>query len=109
MTLTTDPFEWDDSRARRPNATYRQSVLRLWTMTERAGIAAVRDADLVQRAAGGDVAAFETLVAERLTRALWTASATLGNAADAHDVAQDAFVATWRHLPALRDAAKFDA
>jgi RNA polymerase sigma-70 factor (ECF subfamily) len=72
-------------------------------------MAAVRDVDLVERAAGGDVAAFETLVAARLDRAFRTASAILGSEADAHDVVQDAFVAAWRHLPRLRDGAKFDA
>ena len=68
-----------------------------------------RDEDLVVRAAGGDVDAFETLVAARLNRAFRTASAILGSEADAHDVVQDAFVATWRHLPKLRDRARFDA
>ena len=70
---------------------------------------AVRDADLVERAAAGDVDAFEALVAARLSRAFRTASAILGSEADAHDVVQEAFVATWRHLPKLRDRAKFDA
>jgi RNA polymerase sigma-70 factor (ECF subfamily) len=70
---------------------------------------ALRDEDLVERAAGGDVDAFEALVAARLTRAFRTASAILGIEADAYDVIQDAFVATWRHLPKLRDRTKFDA
>jgi len=70
---------------------------------------AVRDEDLVERAAGGDVDAFEALVAARLNRAFRTASAILGSEADAHDVVQEAFVATWRHLPKLRDRARFDA
>lgn len=70
---------------------------------------AVRDEDLVERAAGGDVEAFEALVAARLNRAFRTASAILGSEADAYDVVQEAFVATWRHLPKLRDRAKFDA
>lgn len=70
---------------------------------------AVRDEDLVERAAGGDVDAFEALVAGRLSRAFRTASAILGSEADAHDVVQEAFVATWRHLPRLRDRARFDA
>ena len=78
-------------------------------MTERVGILAVRDEDLVERAAGGDVDAFEVLVAARLSRAFRTASAILGSEADAHDVVQDAFVATWHHLPKLRDRARFDA
>lgn len=70
---------------------------------------AVRDEDLVERAAAGDVDAFEALVAARLTRSFRTASAILGSEADAHDVVQEAFVATWRHLPRLRDRTKFDA
>jgi RNA polymerase sigma-70 factor (ECF subfamily) len=72
-------------------------------------LTATTDADLVERAASGDVAAFESLVATRLTRAHRTASAILGNAADAHDVVQDAFVAAWRRLPTLRDRRRFDA
>jgi RNA polymerase sigma-70 factor (ECF subfamily) len=78
-------------------------------MTERIGMAAVRDEDLVERAAGGDVDAFESLVAARLNRAFRTASAILGSEADAHDVVQEAFVATWRYLPRLRDRTRFDA
>lgn len=72
-------------------------------------MAAVRDQDLVERAAAGDVDAFEALVAARLNRAFRTASAIVGSEADAHDVVQEAFVATWRHLPKLRDHTRFDA
>ena len=78
-------------------------------MTEPMGVATVRDEDLVQRAAAGDVDAFEVLVAARLNRAVRTASAILGGEADAHDVVQEAFVATWRQLPKLRDLTMFDA
>jgi RNA polymerase sigma-70 factor, ECF subfamily len=78
-------------------------------VTERIELAAPRDAELVERAAAGDEAAFEVLVAARLTRAVRTASAILGGEGDAHDVVQEAFVATWRHLPKLRDRTKFDA
>jgi RNA polymerase sigma-70 factor (ECF subfamily) len=78
-------------------------------MTERIAMVAVRDEDLVERAAAGDVDAFEALVAARLNRAVRTASAILGSEADAHDVVQEAFVATWRHLPKLRDRTRFDA
>jgi len=69
----------------------------------------VRDEDLIKRAAAGDVDAFEALVAARLNRAVRTASAILGGEADAHDVVQEAFVATWRQLPRLRDRTRFDA
>jgi RNA polymerase sigma-70 factor (ECF subfamily) len=78
-------------------------------VTERIAVAAASDGDLVARAASGDVDAFEALVAARLNRAFRTASAILGSEADAHDVVQEAFVATWRHLPKLRDHDRFDA
>jgi RNA polymerase sigma-70 factor (ECF subfamily) len=78
-------------------------------MTQRIATVTGRDEDLVERAAAGDVGAFEALVAARLNRAFRTASAILGSEADAHDVVQDAFVATWRHLPNLRDPRRFDA
>jgi RNA polymerase sigma-70 factor, ECF subfamily len=78
-------------------------------MTERIAMVAVRDEDLVERAAAGEVDAFEALVAARLNRAFRTASAILGSEADAHDVVQEAFVATWRNLPKLRDRTRFDA
>ena len=78
-------------------------------MTERIARVAVRDESLVEAAADGDVDAFEALVAARLNRAFRTASAILGSEADAYDVVQEAFVATWRHLPKLRDRTKFDA
>jgi hypothetical protein len=42
-------------------------------MTERIAVAGLRDEDLVERAAGGDVDAFEALVAARLNRAFRTA------------------------------------
>jgi RNA polymerase sigma-70 factor (ECF subfamily) len=71
--------------------------------------AALADGDLVDQASRGDVAAFEALVEARLAHAFRTASAILGNEADAADVVQDAFVSAWRHLPSLRDAARFDA
>ncbi|MGI8830336.1 MAG: sigma factor, partial [Candidatus Limnocylindria bacterium] len=67
-------------------------------MTEDIVIGPFRDEDLVERAAGDDVVAFEALMAPRLNRAFRTASAILGSEADAHDVVQEAFVATWRHL-----------
>src|SRR3970040_3025428 len=70
---------------------------------------AAGDESVVDVAAAGDVDAFEALVAARLNRSFRTGSAILGSEADAHDVVQEAFVATWRHLPKLRDRTRFDA
>jgi RNA polymerase sigma-70 factor (ECF subfamily) len=78
-------------------------------MTGPVDAAASRANELVERAARGDLDAFEVLIAERLTRLFRTASAILGHEADAHDVVQESCVAAWRHLPRLRDPAKFDA
>lgn len=63
---------------------------------------------LVRRAASGDTAAFEQLVAARADRSFRIARAILGNDADASDATQDAFVAAWRELPRLRDPESFD-
>jgi RNA polymerase sigma-70 factor (ECF subfamily) len=64
---------------------------------------------LVERARGGDRAAFESLVADFLESALRTAVAILGDDSDARDATQDAFLAAWRGLPALRNPEHFDA
>jgi RNA polymerase sigma-70 factor (ECF subfamily) len=64
--------------------------------------------ELVLRAANGDVGAFEQLVIAGTERAYRTARAILGNDADAHDATQEAFLATWRELPRLRDPESFD-
>lgn len=70
--------------------------------------ASATDDALVQRAARGDVAAFDALVASRLDRCYRLAWSILGNDADAADASQDAFVAAWRQLPRLRDLGAFD-
>jgi len=74
-----------------------------------AGIARAADASLVELAGQGDDEAFAALAERRLDAAFRTASAILGNEADARDVVQEAFVAAWVHLPRLRDVARFDA
>jgi RNA polymerase sigma-70 factor (ECF subfamily) len=66
------------------------------------------DDALVRRAARGDVAAFEILVADRLDRCYRLAWSILANDADAADATQDGFVAAWRQLPRLRDMTAFD-
>jgi RNA polymerase sigma-70 factor (ECF subfamily) len=66
------------------------------------------DADLVLRAARGDVEAFDTLLGARLDRCYRLAWSILDNDADAADATQEAFVAAWRQLPRLRDPDAFD-
>ena len=65
--------------------------------------------DLVDRAAHGDVAAFEQLVLAGSDRTYRIARAILGNDADARDAVQEAYVSAWRELPRLRDHRSFDA
>lgn len=67
------------------------------------------DVSLVSRAAVGDRDAFAALIAPRVDRSLRTARAILGSDPEAHDAAQDAFVAAWVNLPRLRDPSRFDA
>lgn len=66
------------------------------------------DGALVQRAARGDVAAFDAVLAGRVDRCYRIAWSILANDADAADATQDALVSAWRELPRLRDVAAFD-
>jgi RNA polymerase sigma-70 factor (ECF subfamily) len=67
----------------------------------------VSDSALVERARLGESAAFGELV-DRHRRAVFRAAlAALGSAEDAEDVAQEAFVAAYRHLASFRDEASF--
>ena len=66
------------------------------------------DDALVERAAAGDNAAFDVLVAARIDRCYRLAFAILGEASDAADATQEAFVSAWRQLPRLRDTGSFD-
>jgi RNA polymerase sigma-70 factor (ECF subfamily) len=69
--------------------------------------AEVSDLDLVRQAQGGDADAFGELV-ERNRRAVFrTALAALGSAAEADDVAQDAFVIAYRKIGSFRGDAAF--
>ena len=62
---------------------------------------------LVDRARGRDVHAFRELVERHRHRALGLAMRVVRSAADAEDVAQEAFVRAWLALPAFRGEAKF--
>lgn len=65
--------------------------------------------ELVEAARRGDRDAFEALVRQEVAGVYRTALAILGNAADAEEATQDAFVSAWRSLRSLRDIERFDA
>jgi RNA polymerase sigma-70 factor (ECF subfamily) len=64
---------------------------------------------LVEQAQKGDRGAFDALVRRKVDAVYGTALAILGHEADAQDAVQEAFVAAWRSIGALRDADRFDA
>jgi RNA polymerase sigma-70 factor (ECF subfamily) len=70
---------------------------------------AVRDGELVERAASGDRAAFDLLLRPRLDRLYRLAYSITRNESDARDATQDACVLAWRELPRLRERDKLDA
>lgn len=63
--------------------------------------------ELVRAAANGDEAAFAELVRMYENKAYHLALRMCGNAEDAADVAQDAFLAAWRGLPSFRGESNF--
>lgn len=67
------------------------------------------EVDLVRRAQAGDSVAFGSLVRIHQRRAVSLAYRLLGNAADAADVSQDAFVRAYRNLAQLEDPGRFGA
>jgi RNA polymerase sigma-70 factor (ECF subfamily) len=68
---------------------------------------AVTDLELVRLAQAGDTEAFGELV-ERNRRAVFRAAlAAVGSAAEADDVAQEAFVTAWRKLSGFRGDSQF--
>lgn len=67
------------------------------------------DEELVRRVARGDAAAVEALVARKLPRLLGLGTRILGDAAEAEDVAQEAFIRVWRSAGSWRPGkARFD-
>jgi RNA polymerase sigma-70 factor (ECF subfamily) len=67
------------------------------------------DAVLVQRVLGGDDGAFAGLVARHRDRGIRFAMAMLGDAADAEEALQDAFVRAYRGLKGCREPGRFGA
>jgi RNA polymerase sigma-70 factor (ECF subfamily) len=76
----------------------------------RAGVAALVEGELqlVDRAALGDVDAFDALLRPRLQRLTRMAMAIMRSEADARDAVQNASIQAWRQLPTLRDRSSFD-
>jgi RNA polymerase sigma-70 factor (ECF subfamily) len=67
----------------------------------------VTDQELVERARGGEAAAFEELVGRHHRAALRAALAALGSTDDADDVAQEAWIAAHARLGDFRHEASF--
>lgn len=82
-----------------------------WADENRPAEATVRSADahLLDRAADGDVEAFDALLRPRLDRLFRMAVAITRSEPDARDAVQEACVGAWRELPRLRDRTRFDA
>ena len=67
------------------------------------------DDELLSRVAEGDPAAVRALVARKLPRLLSLGGRMLGDAQEAEDVAQDAFLRVWKQAPRWKPgAARFD-
>lgn len=67
------------------------------------------DEDLVRRMAAGDASALRAIVATKLPRLLALATRMLGDAGEAEDIAQEAFMRIWRHAGRWRQrGARFD-
>ncbi len=68
-----------------------------------------QDQQLVEKAQRGDLQAFSEVVALHRRIAFAVAFARLGDAEDAHDAVQEAFIDAFLSLPQLQDADKFRA
>jgi RNA polymerase sigma-70 factor (ECF subfamily) len=64
------------------------------------------DADLISRAAGGDVSAFQMLVERHRSMVYRVAYQFAGNHHDAEDIAQDVFIKVYRSLDRFRQDAQ---
>lgn len=65
------------------------------------------DASLVEAFQAGDASAFDALVARYKRPVYGVAYRLAGNAADAEDIAQEAFIRVYRSLPGFRGDARF--
>lgn len=81
--------------------------MRTGNLSEPATVDEATQIALVRQAQSGNAEAFSDLVRLYQKRAVSLAYRLLGNAEDAADVAQDAFVRAYRHLDQLADPARF--
>lgn len=65
------------------------------------------DSELLVRAQGGEMAAFEALVSRHQNKVFSMATRMLRSDADAAEVVQEAFLAAYRHLPEFRGESAF--
>lgn len=79
--------------------------------TGQTGSAAARTVDprLLERAAHGDLGAFDEILRPRLARLYRMAVAITRSEADARDAVQEASIHAWRDLARLRSGDRFDA
>jgi RNA polymerase sigma-70 factor, ECF subfamily len=66
-----------------------------------------RQTELLARAQGGDVAAFEALVGDRVDRLFAVALRLVGDRADAEDVVQETLLRAWRGIHSFRGGSTF--
>jgi len=69
----------------------------------------MQQADLVERAQGGDQESFATLASAHVDRCFAVAYRILRDYQRAEDAVQQALVGAWRDLPTLREPARFEA
>lgn len=81
--------------------------MRTGKLSESVAVNEASEIALVRQAQRGDADAFSDLVRMYQRRAVSLAYRLLGNAEDAADVAQDAFVRAFRHLDQLADPGRF--
>ena len=67
----------------------------------------MEEKQLIQQAAAGDAASFEALVLRYQTQVYSLAYRMVGNEADAQDLAQEAFVRSWRALDSFQFSSQF--
>lgn len=68
-----------------------------------------RERELVRRAQGGDVAAFEQLYRDNVRRVFALSMRMCGDATRAEELTQDAFVRAWQRLPDFRGESAFSS